>query len=60
MTYGHRLPQELVLQEFIPVLADKCSTSERARVINEAENVKRYLGRKGAEKIAFEEWRNGR
>ncbi|PIL37581.1 hypothetical protein GSI_01275 [Ganoderma sinense ZZ0214-1] len=51
---AHRLPQTVILEQLVPVPADTCGASERARIVDEAEDVQRDLGRERAEEVPLQ------
>ena len=52
---AHGAPEVGVAEEGVPVAAHARGTGERARVVDEAEDVERDLGRECAEEVALEE-----
>ena len=57
---AHRAPEKVILEELVPVPTHARRAGERARVVDEAEDIERDLGRERAEEIALEERSDGR
>lgn len=55
MTYTHVLPEKAVSEEIVPVSADARGAGESARLVDEAEDVKRDLWGQCTQEVAFEQ-----